>query len=551
MLRRKPSAKIKQLDSIVKPGPLPSGGVNYLNLFEGMPKTDAIALINARPNVRGVTVRDGYRAYAAELPGATAVGTLMSYFPASITSFPGTIVDGYIFAATDGEVYDVSAGGSGPWTTMLASPVTSDFWSYTNFQNAGGNYLLACNADGGYYTLVQSSPAALTKIVAGVGAGQINGVDPDLFVFVTEWKQRAWFIEADSTRAWYLPVTQITGTVTQFDFGSHFKHGGFLSGLYNWTIDGGEGIDDYLVAIGSEGDVVIFKGYDPDLAGTEPTAFQLHGVWYAGSLPAGRRSAKAMNGDVYIVTTQGVVQVSRLVAIANLEGAGSTDKSAKVGTFIRDLMKTYASEVDWYIDELPSSDYIFVGTPEVLTNEGVRQLAYTNQQGAWSLFQDLPLKCILDHDHYAFAGSMTGGIVYLLFDDLFDAIDIDGLNGVSILARITPAYSSFELPAMYKVFEMVRPTLLYRYTPEISVSILTDFSSQATTSVASLEPVTGSLWGQAYWNAARWFGTSTPVRKWIGAPGGGYSATVQIDLETPGGTELISLDWWFRQGGPL
>lgn len=551
MLRRKPSPRIKELDAIIRPGPLPSGGVNYLDLFEGMPKTDAISLINARPNTRGVTVRGGFRTYAENLPGDMEVPSLMSYFPASLASFPGTLVDGYIFAATNNEVYDVTAGGSGPWTSLLAAPAESDFWTSINFQNAGGNYLLATNHGGGYYVLSAVDVTDLAKIVAGAGAGQINGVDPDNLVFLMEWKERVWFIEKNSTRAWYLPVAQITGTAAQFDFGSHFKHGGFLVGLYNWTIDGGEGIDDHLVAIGSEGDVVIFKGYDPDEAGMDPNAFQLHGVWYAGSLPAGRRAAKAIGGDVYIVTTQGVVQVSKLVALANLQEANATDKSSKVDPFVRDVMKRKASSMDWYIDELPSSDYVFVGTPEVLTNQGVRQLALTTQQGAWSLFQDLPLKCVLDHDHYAFAGSTETGKVYLLFDNFFDNADIDGQNGVSILARITPAYSNFDLPGMYKIFEMLRPTLVYRYTPSVSVRVLTDFVAQAIASVASLTPVSGSRWNQAYWNQARWFGTATPVRKWIGAPGGGYSATVQIDLEAAGGTEIVSLDWWFRQGGPL
>jgi hypothetical protein len=44
-------------------------------------------------------------------------------------------------------------------------------------------------------------------------------------------------------------VNALYGTVTSWDFGSKFKHGGNLVGLWSWTVDGGIGIDDYLVAI--------------------------------------------------------------------------------------------------------------------------------------------------------------------------------------------------------------------------------------------------------------------------------------------------------------
>ena len=47
--------------------------------------------------------------------------------------------------------------------------------------------------------------------------------------------------------------------------------------------------DDYLVALSYQGDVVIFKGYDPDTAGSDPNAFQLHGIWYVGAVPVGHR----------------------------------------------------------------------------------------------------------------------------------------------------------------------------------------------------------------------------------------------------------------------
>lgn len=541
----------KARDALILPGALPSGGVNFVDTYEGMPPNDAIALINFRPTTRGISMRKGFRTHAEELPGEAAVPTIMSYFPSGTTSFPAADFDGYLFAATSGDVYDVTGGGAGPWTGMLPAPVSSDFWHSINFQNAGGNFLLATNEAGGYYWLNESDITAFTKVVNGASPGEISNVDPDLFCSVMVWKQRPWFIEKESTRAWYLPVAQITGAATQFDFGPHFPHGGNLAALVNWTIDGGSGIDDYLVAVSSEGDVVIFKGYDPDEAGTDPDAFQLHGVWYAGSLPSGRRVAKSVGGDVLIITTQGLVQVSRLVAMANLENSGKAHLSAKVDPFISRIMKTHSGETGWYVGDLPSADYLFVGMPEVLSNQGPRQLVMTTPYKAWSIFEDLPVSCVIDHDHFVFGGASDGGKVYLLFDDSFDACDLDGLNGVGIFARATGAYSTLDSPGMFKVANMLRPTLVYYAVPEVSIKILADFRTNQGVSVATISSVLGGRWNQSHWNGANWFGELTPIRKWSGVTGSGYSLAAQIDIQGAGGTELVSIDWWVRKGGPL
>ena len=537
------------------PGILPSKGLNLRDMYDGMPPADAIALINARPTARGVSMRYGYRTYAENLPGAGKVQALMSFFPASATSYPAALFDGYLLAATNGHIYDVTSGGAGAWTSLLAAAATSDFWSWLNFQNAGGNFLTLCNEAGGYYYMAATDLAAIVKVTQGGGAGQISGADPDTFAHHTVWKRRQWFIAKNSTKAYYLPVDQLTGAVALWDFGPQFRHGGTLVALENWTIDGGEGIDDYLVAVSSEGDVVIYKGYDPDTAGTDPAAFALHGIWYVGSLPAGRRSVKSIGGDVHILTTQGLVQASKLVALANLERNSSTNISAKVDPLIELAMKTRAGVEDWYVADIPSDNSLVLGLPETVAGQGVRQLVFDTQRLAWCLYQDVPVACMLDHDHVAFGGSHEdspdGGKVFLLFDDYFDARSRAGTDGVGILSRVTPAYGIFDSPGIYKSASMVRLTLVYTYTPELAISILGDFITRTTASVASLVATAGSRWNAAYWGVGRWFGEATPVRKWTGTIGGGYSLAAQIDLQGAGGTELVSLDWMIQKGGGL
>jgi hypothetical protein len=113
------------------------------------------------------------------------------------------------------------------------------------------------------------------------------------FAAVMVWKSRVWLVEKGSTRAWYSGINAIYGTYTSFDFGSKMRSGGPLANLYDWSYDGGSGMDSLLVAISTAGDVVIYGGTDPTSAAT----FGLKGSWSLGGVPAGRNIATANGGS--------------------------------------------------------------------------------------------------------------------------------------------------------------------------------------------------------------------------------------------------------------
>jgi hypothetical protein len=195
---------------------------------------DALDLINVLSEDYGLAIRGGYQEFAANLPGSVGVPTLMSFYPGTAgPSEAGTLaatsiasqytlprpravnvtLAGQLFACTNGGIFDITAGGAGPWSPMPGVAVTSDYWTWINFQNASGNYLLATNNDGGYYAYGGSNfddgfsdgfsvaGVGFSKVVEGVQPGQIEGLDPDLFVYIMVWKRRIWFIEKDSSRA--------------------------------------------------------------------------------------------------------------------------------------------------------------------------------------------------------------------------------------------------------------------------------------------------------------------------------------------------------------
>jgi len=570
----------------IMPGLLPSSGINVRDPVAKVGPEFALDLINVITTESGLSTRYGYAGWAWDLPGNLSVPTIMSYYPAIATpsgvishslripstlEIPDVVVNGQLFACTNNNIYDITAGGGGPWVGLTDGAVTSDYWTWRNFQNAAGSFLLACNYEGGYYAYgaggfsdgfsdgFATLSTGFAHIMEGDNIGQITGIDPDLFVFLMVWKRRLWFVEKNSTRSWYLPVEQITGQASLFDFGTHFRHGGYLVALVNWTLDGGEGIDDYLVAVGSEGDIVIFKGYDPDSAAEDPNAFSLHGIWYVGPLPAGRRQVDLTGGDVWILSVRGLTPLSKLVqgSAANSDPVGGL--SDLVNPLISRYMKASNRSQEWYIKVLPREEMAVVGLPRVVVREGVNQLALRWAHGAWSKLADLPILSYTNHSDLIFGGgdpTMRGdaaGRVYLMFSNQQDnaAGKEEGANRSSIRCRVVPAYNGFGAPGLLKSYPMVRPMFLAQIVPQGTIKILTDYVAPEWKSVPTLPVVAVGIWDTDLWDVGEWGGPPYPIRRWLGTVGAGFAATAQFDYIAIGGLTLASIDWWVKGGGPL
>jgi len=568
-------------------GGIPHGGINARDALAAMPPTDAIELVNVLSNPYGMGIRNGYQEFAINLPGAAEVKTVMSFYPGTVNPpvTPGPVsgsmsliqvqapraavptVNGQIFACTNGQVYDITAGGTGPWSALLAAAVTTDYWNYINFQNDISNFLCACNEDGGYYVYGGSGfssgfssgfaidSTVFNKIQAGSTPGKISGINPDLFTYCVSWKRRLWFIEKNSTRAWYLPVQQITGAASMFDFGVNFRHGGSLAVLVSWTVDGGEGLDDYLVAISTQGDVVIYKGTDPN----DATTFALHGIWYVGALPRGKRCVDPVGGDIYILSVAGLSQISKLIAMGQIAAELTEDIGDKLDPLIRAYMQTSVNKDGWFVKMIPHEQMLVVGVPPQVANAGAIHLALKIRQNAWSKMMELPITHYTNHDSLVFGGGNlqstiipAGGKVMLMFDNSLDYETLsDTVEGTLIKCRIVPAYQTFGTPAMIKRFTMVRPTFIAQYNPSGHIILITDYGQLAAWEMPVTPVQSGDVWDQALWDQAYWSGLNQPVHKWVGVHGAGFAATAQIDFIGAGGTLVTAIDYATIEGGPL
>ena len=214
----------------------------------------AVYLYNLLPTEYGVRTPPGYRTWAQGLAG----GDVRSLMPFNSQVFGGA--ESRLFAATPAGIYNVTAQGTDTPTAVVTFTDTTQDAGFCTFLHhtdpAGAQVLLIADARNGIY---EYNPvgAVWTKYTT-----QMTGVDPTKVAFMMNHKGRIWMIERDSSDAWYLPVGQRAGAATKFQFGSKMKHGGYLVGLYSWSVDGGDGIDDYLLAVSKAGDLLAYRGSD-------------------------------------------------------------------------------------------------------------------------------------------------------------------------------------------------------------------------------------------------------------------------------------------------
>ena len=549
----------------ITPLTIPSKGVNARDTFAVMGAEFAISLKNVIVEPYGIRTRKGYTEWATGLPSTLPVPTLMSYYPpeaapaAAAAPFPrdnvlSMVVEpraadspppGKLFAGTNaGRLYDVTAGGTGPWTAEAIVQGVTDYWTWENFQNLAGAFLVAAN-DGGGYAYYNGTDWAMP--IEGVGVGEIEGVDPALFCYVMTHKKRLWFIEKDSSRGWYLPVSQITGLAHEFDFGEQFRHGGHLAALVNWTVDGGEGIDDYLVAISSQGDVVVYRGIDPD----DPTQWALHGVWYVGALPVGRRSVLNTGGDVHILSHYGVTPLSLLLsAREQLPSIELRRTSFLIGPMIARLMRDFASFEGWSVRMLPKEELMLIKVPGIAAQYSGQLFALKLLTGAWSVLTELPYAEVITIGAQAFAGAYDGRVLRA-FNGPLDNVRLGQVTGEPIQCQVTPAYQSMGTPGVQKVFKLLRPTFITTVPPTLVVQILVDFGLPKPAVVPTLPDFLQSLWNEALWNSGIWSGVQSTIKRWLGCHGVGFIGTAQLDYKCGGDTLLTSIDFWTEAGGVL
>jgi hypothetical protein len=575
--------------------PAPIGGWNAADALSGMSPSDCVFLYNMIPFQYGLRTRLGWREWATGLDGDVR----------TILPFNGSAVDGSgdrLFVTTSSGIWDVTNSTATPTQVYVfsANNSVSGKGVSTSFANLAGHFLAyADEADGyvlyseltdtwqriaqaattvwttgtvynpgdqvssngaTYLTTLGGTAGATAPSGGGTGINDggvlwdfvptVSGVDPQTFRHVCQWKNRLWFCGADSSVAYYLDLNAISGPANPLFFGPRFKYGGSLVGLYSWTVDGGTGIDDNLVGISSAGDVVIYQGSDPSLDQTTfPGTFGLKGVWWVGAVPPGRKFVSDFGGDVFILSIQGCVPLSKLVAggIIRDPNLFATQKIANLFNALMGERRTFQG---WELRIHPSDNTLIINVP-VTPGADKEQLTMSLATKGWARHRGVPMVCMDSWHGMLFFGTEDGRVC--INDGAADGVTLEGIGATDIEWSLLTSFQNIG-SARKKMLHFIRPHFLTDGTaPNVAVRAQYDFNlGEIDSSQPYAMPLSaGGLWDTGLWDTAVWGSGADAVSRVGGGVGLGTSVAISLRGSSRSTTTLAGFDCAVEQGGYL
>jgi len=398
-----------------------------------------------------------------------------------------------------------------------------------------GTYVITVTGANTFTYTMASTPAANATIVGTYTTIGITGVNSNKFVNVNLFKNRLYFTEKDSLNVWYLPVDSIGGAASPLYFGSIARNAGYLQAMGTWTIDAGQGADDYAVFVTSMGEVIVYNGTDPSSA----TTWALKGVWQLGQT-FNRKCFFKWAGDLLLLTQDGLVPLASALQSSRLDPR--VNLTDKIYYPISVAATNYYANFGWQINYFASENMLILNIP--ITN-GMEQYVMHTITKSWARFTGIQ----------AYAWEVSGNSDMHFGGDGYVSAFYGGMSddGGNITATAQQAYSYFDSPGQLKRFTMVRPILQSTGgVPSVLCGISVDFDTQSQLGAVSFNPLnqTEGIWDTAKWDANNWAGGLITTKIWQGVTGIGYTGSVNLNAASRN-IELhwASTDYVMEKGG--
>lgn len=501
--------------------PAPVAGLNAVDSIAAMKPDEALVLDNWFPNTTQVSLRNGSASFVTGF-GAW-VESLMPY-----ASQAGE----FLFAVSGTSVYNATTAGA--VGAAVVTGLTNARWESINYATSGGQFLYAGN---GVDAPLYYDGTTWVK-VTGVSTPAITGVTTTKLRNPTVWKNRIWWVEEGSMRAWYLPTSSVGGAASSFDFGPIMELGGKLQSIVTASLSDGSTLDDYIAFLTTEGELALYRGTDP----STPGLFAIVGRYRLGP-PVGRRCYFRYGTDTILITSDGITSMTKMIAIGRRDT--SEEISYKIQDSINNDITTYKGNFGWQGVVFPLGNKLLINVP-LTENSRQSQYVMNTISSAWCTFgrMNSPWNaacfCVLGNNLYY--GGATA--VYLADTGQSD-------SGSNIYGTLKTAFSYFKTD--YKKFvTMVRPIILSDGTINAVVSLNVDFNDVPSTNAPTFSTGTGAVWNVASWNTSSWALGQTANTNWLTVTGVGFAISLYITAQTNvSQVNLTSIDYAYQSGGLL
>jgi hypothetical protein len=475
--------------------PAPAGGWDAVSPLAAMPETNAVVLENMFPQPGYVELRKGHKRH--NLVGGVAVESLMPYH--GLTSGSDRL-----FAACTTAISNVTA-----FTTATASSTASISlsglanaqWQHINFSTSGGNFLWICNGADTPRTFDGTTWA--TASVTGITSTEI--------INVAAFKERIWLVRTGQINAAYLNLDSVQGTATPFDLTGVFVNGGYLQAIGTWSLDGGQGPDDYIAFVTSRGEVAIYTGTDP------ASNFVLKGVYEMGA-PIGRRCLTKVGADLAVISVDGVLPLSKAL-ITDRAAAGLQSITRMIQPVMNQSARDYGANFGWQLTSYARGTRAILNVP-ISPGSLQEQYVMNTVTGAWCRFKGENANCWAVFQDRLFYGDNAGQVKEADCQGFDDdaAIEFDMLT----------AFNYLDMRGRLKQFTMCRALLSSDGQVRPGLGLAVDFASDAIVGPTSFEQSPESLWDVVVWDQDTWPVDRRITTDWTTVEGIGYSAAIRV-----------------------
>lgn len=511
--------------------PAPTGGDDTVSPGTQIPAGRSMLSYNLIGAEYGLRSRLGWREWCTNLDGEVR----------SILPFGGSLKDGStsrLFACTSTGIWDVTSSSAAPTqvVTFGTQNGESGFGVSSAFTDLNGaHWLLYTDEANGYYTYAESG-GTWTKVTMGAGAAQIGGVDPATFAAVIPWKNRLWFVQKDTQKAWYLGLNALYGTATGFQFGSRFKAGGDLRTLASWTIDGGSGSDDRLVAVSGGGDVVIYQGTDPASTST----FGIVGVWQVGAVPVGRRLTTDTGGDLLLMSSIGILPMSKLV-IGNPVVDRTQYATAAISNLFNQSQAATSNLNGWAMRLHPQDAALIVLVPTG-AGQPSTQLVMSMITRGWHRYRDLPMGlCAEPWGNTLYFGTPDGRVC--MNDGYLDGVTLADPNSYTPIDwSLLTAFSNLGTPKRKRIQQIRVKIMSQGGAIPVNAEARYNFDTREADRPAAVPASGASSWDSGLWDSATWGGSYQSQSSVFGATGNGQEAALAIRGSATSRMTLVGAD---------
>lgn len=421
-----------------------------------------------------------------------------------------------MFCTTASGTYNVSSAGA---VGASVAARTNGKHQWIMYGDGTSNWLIMVNGvdkplyyDGTTWTAVDG---ASTPALTGLTTTEIVGVFASKF--------RLFFIQNNSLSFWYLSAGAAGGALTEFDLSGVAQNGGYLVAGETWTVDAGDGSDDRVVFITSEGEAIVYAGTNPSAANT----WALIGRYQIGR-PIGRRCMQRFGGDLVILTENGVFPMSSAIQSEAIDYKLAL--SFKIEPTFTDSARTAFSTFGWKTTLLPSRSAMIVNVP--VAEDGAHyQYVMNTLTKAWCRFIGWNAEdfAVFNRELYFCSGT-----------SVFKAWSGAADNGTNIVFYGKSAFNYFGSPSQQKRFTMFRPVLAVNGSLMFDTDIDVDFKDDPVIGTATYNVSSTALWDSGIWDTATWGAGSEVLREWSSpATDVGYCASGKIKIAT----NSLSIKW--------